>query len=82
MTGEEGPAWARREAKKGLRVERRWACTSTLPKSLVSRVQEGVSREMAFKWWRKRGYVVDILAVKQTLFQSSLLGHFPVSIKK
>ena len=46
---EEGPTWARREARKGLRVESRWACTSTLPPSLVRRVHEGGSREMAFK---------------------------------
>ena len=83
MTGGEGPACARREARKGLKVERRWACTSTLPSSLVRRVHEGASWEIAFKWWRRGGKVVDIATVKLKLSQHSLtLRHFPLSAKK
>ena len=45
-------------------MERRWACTSTLPKSLVRRVQEGASREMAFKKGSMWGSVVDMATIE------------------
>ena len=44
-----GPAWASRVARRGEVRARRGACTSTYLPSLVRRVQEGASREMALR---------------------------------